>query len=63
MDNLQATHLVCNKEKGTKLLGMPAATTGSGKDKDNSLNNSSVKKKSSEIPQYIDWSNYSCEEG
>lgn len=63
MDNLQATHLVCNKEKGTKLLCMPAATTGKGKNNEEGLSNSSVKKKSSEIPQYIDWSNYSCEEG
>ena len=46
IDNLQATHLICNKEKGAKMLS---------KDGKGQLKEKTEKKK---IPQYIDWSNY-----
>lgn len=60
IDNLQATHRVCNREKGTKLL-RPI----SGLDLSN--NNQTIvsefqtkkQKECSQIPQYVDWKKYS----
>lgn len=45
IDNLQATHLLCNKEKGKKLLVNPKETF-----------KPITREKT--IPQYIDWSAY-----
>lgn len=43
IDNLQAAHLVCNESKGKKIIG----------------NNKKVVREDNNLPQYIDWSNYS----
>lgn len=48
LDNLQPTHLVCNKSKGKKVYS-----------KDKKENNEGyAMKKGKSLPQYIDWSNY-----
>lgn len=44
LDNLQATHLVCNQEKGKKILGK---VVDAPKNENKKM-----------LPQYIDWSNY-----
>lgn len=48
IDNLQATHLICNKEKGKKVLARPQDGESKVKPKD----------RGKVIPQYIDWANY-----
>jgi len=45
IDNLQATHLICNKAKGKKVLA-----------KNNEEH--TIPERPKLIPQYIDWSNY-----
>ena len=46
LDNLQATHLICNKEKGKKVLAL-------------NQEDYRIPKREKSIPQYIDWSSYS----
>lgn len=48
LDNLQAAHNICNKQKGKKLLIRPASDE---KQPDIFEN----KKKFNDIPQYLDW--------
>lgn len=45
IDNLQATHLMCNKVKGDKRIAL-------------SKNDIKVTKREVQAPQYIDWKNY-----
>lgn len=50
IDNLQATHLICNKVKGKKLLSKPSTRdTAQGQ---------KIPTREKLIPQYIDWTNY-----
>lgn len=53
LDNLQATHLVCNKQKGKKITSKNKAIGGV-----DSKDVSNVYKNEMSLPQYIDWSNY-----
>lgn len=53
IDNLQATHLICNKVKGKKVLSQLKPSQ--------ELTDSppqAFAKKEKNIPQYIDWTNY-----
>lgn len=56
LDNLQATHLICNKEKGKKLLAINKNDKQKCKEIDER-----VQKTLHSIPQYIDWTNYKGE--
>lgn len=47
IDNLQATHLICNKAKGKKVIIKPTQKA---------QGDMPIREKT--IPQYIDWSNY-----
>lgn len=47
LDNLQATHLICNKQKGTKIIALSKKEIAI-EDREKDLN----------FPQYIDWRNY-----
>lgn len=47
IDNLQATHLICNQSKGKKLFSIKKENKPIAREKT--------------IPQYIDWSNYESE--
>lgn len=62
IDNLQATHLICNKEKGKKLLNMPKNnkndTILQENEQFNAKNVQNFNKNVQNIPQYIDWSRY-----
>ena len=49
LDNLQAAHLICNKTKGQKIL----VKSGHPEQKE------TVPAKTKNIPQWIDWVNYS----
>lgn len=51
LDNLQPTHLICNKEKGKRVISL---------NKEEIKNNISLSNKeiSTSLPQYIDWSHY-----
>lgn len=53
LDNLQATHLQCNKEKGKKIL-----INSKGQLDTTTLPHTSNAEKNKKIPQYLDWSNY-----
>lgn len=64
IDNLQATHLICNKEKGKKILSLNK--NKSELSKDNSSESDKEKylfsnKHNDSIPQYVDWANYNAE--
>lgn len=51
LDNLQATHLICNKEKGKKLLNL--------KKKNNSdTAPNPLSQTTSKLPQFVDWTSY-----
>lgn len=56
LDNLQATHLICNMRKGKKII----------QNQDNRQRRKEIEKSnfkySNTIPQYIDWSNYQVQE-
>lgn len=47
LDNLQATHLICNKSKGKKIIALKKDEI-----------DIKAKKVDSIAPQYIDWKNY-----
>lgn len=52
LDNLQATHLVCNKEKGKKLLNL------SKNEQKTAESDQKMQKMCDSIPQYLDWTRY-----
>lgn len=56
LDNLQATHLICNKEKGKKITGKLNAPGGN-----DTKNVSNMYQNEMTLPQYIDWSNYEAD--
>lgn len=56
LDNLQATHLICNKRKGKKIV-----FELNTKQRQKELSQENVIDVSS-IPQYVDWSNYKVED-
>ena len=62
IDNLQATHLICNKEKGKKLLNLPKNDKKCSNLQENNQNSAKIeqnnKRNQKNIPQYIDWSRY-----
>ena len=55
LDNLQPTHLICNKNKGKKVLSLSQKNL-------QKENNSVIcpEKNRGGLPQYVDWKNYSC---
>lgn len=57
LDNLQATHLVCNKQKGKRIF---ALSNTENQNKQNSTNESIKRpyEHQKSLPQYIDWTNY-----
>lgn len=60
LDNLQATHLVCNKQKGTRMLTRSVDLDENKKQNFSNADefNRDVKKSFEQIPQYIDWKSY-----
>ena len=50
LDNLQVTHLGCNKAKGKKIINKI--------NKNGEQNEEKPPKREKNIPQYIDWTNY-----
>lgn len=70
LDNLQATHLICNKEKGKRIIPnektnrMISNNKSNGlyvDEKNNNFNKFTTTTGSPRLPQYIDWSSYNGE--
>lgn len=61
IDNLQATHLICNKSKGKKVYSLNKDKSKTDMSSFETEKNYVLQNKNkASIPQYVDWSNYEC---